>query len=115
VCSSDLAGGERVDLGLRDHRHGIEVEGVEALAGEQAGLPEMAFDAPSAALGELVLDEGCEEARGGPALGVGPLGEALPEPVDRRQPQIGDRRTTCSATASVVPARGTTRARWKPW
>ena len=51
----------------------------------QPGLPEMAFDAPSVAFGELVLGEGCEEAGGRPALGIGALGEALPELVDRRQ------------------------------
>ena len=60
------------------------------LPGISLGFPEMAFDAPSVALGELVLDEGREEARGGPALGVGPLGEALPEPVDGRQAQLGE-------------------------
>ena len=52
----------------------------------------MTFDAPSAALGELVLDECGEEAGSGPALGVGPLGEVLPELVDRRQAEIGEHR-----------------------
>ena len=85
-----VAGGERHDLGLCEHRHGLEVEGGEALAGEQPGLPEMAFDTPSVAFGELVLGEGCEEAGGGPALGIGALGEALPELVDRRQAEIGE-------------------------
>ena len=73
-----VAGGQRRDLGLRYHRHGVEVEGGEALAREQLGLPEMALDAPSVALGEFVLDEGCEEACCGPTLGIGALGEALP-------------------------------------
>ena len=50
----------------------------------------MAFDAPSVAFGELVLGEGCEEAGGGPTLGIGPLGEALPKLVDRRQAEIGE-------------------------
>ena len=45
----------------------------------------MTLDAPSAALGEFVLDERGEEAGSGPALGIGPLGEALPQLVDRRQ------------------------------
>ena len=57
-----VAGGQRRDLGLGDHRHGVEVEGGEALAREQLGLPEMAFDAPSIALGEFVFGEGGEEA-----------------------------------------------------
>ena len=85
-----VTGGERHDLGLCEHRHGLEVEGGEALSGEQPGLPEMAFDAPSVAFGELVLGEGCEEAGGGPTLGIGALGEALPELVDRRQAEIGE-------------------------
>ena len=85
-----VAGGERVDLGLGDHRHGVEVEGGEGLAGEQPSLPEVAFDTPPVALGELVLDQRGEEAGGGPALGVSPLGEALPELVDRRQAKTGE-------------------------
>ena len=85
-----VAGGKCHDLGLCEHRHGLEVEGGEALSGEQPGLPEMAFDAPSVAFGELVFGEGCEEAGGRPALGIGALGEALPELVDRRQAEIGE-------------------------
>ena len=69
-----------------------------ALAGEQPGLPEMALDAPSVAFGEFVLGERGEEAGRGPALGVGPLGEALPQLVDRRQAEIAD-----PESLSVVP------------
>ena len=88
-----VAGGKCHDLGLCEHRHGLEVEGGEALARQQPGLPEMAFDAPSVAFGELVLGEGAARKRGGrPALGIGALGEALPELVDRRQ--AGDRRAS---------------------
>ena len=71
-----VAGGDRHDLRLGDHRHGLEVEGVERLAGRQAGLGEMALDAPAVALGEFVLGDGGEEAGGGPALLIGLLGEA---------------------------------------
>ena len=85
-----VTGGERHDLGLCEHRHGLEVEGGKALARQQPGLPEMAFDTPSVAFGELVFGEGCEEAGGRPALGIGALGEALPELVDRRQAEIGE-------------------------
>ena len=38
-------------------------------------LDEMALDAPGLALGQFDLGQGCEEARGGPAFGVGALGE----------------------------------------
>ena len=71
-----VAGSERVDLGLGDHRHGVEVEGGEGLAGEQPGLPEVAFDTPPVALGELVLDQRGEEAGGSivPGSGYGPCG-----------------------------------------
>ena len=71
-----VAGDERHDLGLGDHRHGVEVEAVEGLAGRQARLGEMALDAAAGALGELVLGQRREEAGGGPALLVGALGEA---------------------------------------
>ena len=83
-----VAGDERHDLGLGDHRHGVEVEGVEGLAGRQARLGEVALDAAAVALGELVLGEGGEEAGGGPALLVGALGEARPDVLDRRQAQL---------------------------
>jgi hypothetical protein len=42
-CGHDLG------LGLGDHRHGFEVEGVEGLSRWQAGLREMALDASPAA------------------------------------------------------------------
>ena len=74
-----VAGGERHDLRLGDHRHGVEVEGVERLAGRQAGFGEVALDAAAVAFGELVLGDGGEEAGGGPALLVGALGELRPE------------------------------------
>ena len=67
-------------MGLGDHRHGVEVEAVEGLAGEQPGLGEMALDAAAVALGDLVFGEGGEEAGGGPALLVGPGGEAPARP-----------------------------------
>ena len=66
-----VAGGERHHLGLGDHRHGLEVEGVEGLAGRQAGLGEMALDAAAIAFGQLVLGERGQEAGRGPAFLVG--------------------------------------------
>ena len=70
-----VTGGERHDLGLGDHRHGVEVEGVEGLARQQAGLGEMALDAAAVAFGQFVFGEGGEEAGGGPAFLVGLFGE----------------------------------------
>ena len=83
-----VAGGERHDLGLGDHRHGVEVEGVEGLAGRQAGLGEMALDAAAVAFGELVLGERGEEAGGGPAFLVGLFGELRPDELDGGQAQL---------------------------
>jgi len=73
-----VAGDKRDDLGLRDHRHGVEVEGVEGLARRQAGLCEMALDAAAGALGDLVLCERGEEAGGGPDV------------LDRGQAQVAE-------------------------
>ena len=83
-----VAGGERHDLGLGDHRHGVEVEGVEGLAGRQPRFGEMALDAAAAALGDLVLGERRQEAGGRPALLVGSLGEVRPDQLDGGQAQL---------------------------
>jgi hypothetical protein len=42
-----VAGADRQDVGLGDHRHGVEVEAVEGLAWQQLGLGEMACEAPA--------------------------------------------------------------------
>ena len=83
-----VAGGDRHDLGLGDHRHGVEVEGVEGLARRQAGLGEMALDAASIALGEFVFGDGGEEAGGGPAFLVGLFGESGPDELDGGKTQF---------------------------
>ena len=73
-----IAGGQRHDLGLADHRDGLEVEGIECLAGRQPGFGQMAFDAASAALGHLMLGQGGKETCRWPALfdgGKSQLGE----------------------------------------
>src|SRR5215210_6632993 len=56
-----IAGGKRHDLGLANHRDGLEVEGVDGLAGWQLGFGKMAFDAAAAALGHLVLGQASKE------------------------------------------------------
>ena len=108
-----VAGDERHDLGLGDHRHGVEVEGVEGLAGRQARFGEMALDAASAALGDLMLGQRCEEAGGGPALPVGALGEAGPDVLDRRQAQIAEQECEpggVDGAVAVMPSASSTGA-----
>ncbi len=78
----------RHHLGLGDHRHGVEVEGVEGLSGQQPGLGEMALDAAAVAFGEFVLGDRGEEAGGGPAFLVGLLGELRPHDLDGGQAQL---------------------------
>jgi hypothetical protein len=51
-------GGQCRDLGLADHRDGLEVEGVEGFVGGQPGFGEMAFESASAALGNLMVGRG---------------------------------------------------------
>ena len=75
-----VAGSDRHDLGLGDHRHGVEVEGVEGLSGRQPCFGEMALDAATVALGDLMLGQGGQEARCGPTFLVGLLGEIGPRP-----------------------------------
>ena len=73
-----VAGGERHHLRLADHRHGLEVEGGERLAGGQSRLGKMPLDAAAAAVGHLVLGERGQEAGRRPAFLVGLLGETWP-------------------------------------
>src|SRR3954454_1233785 len=61
-----VAGGERHDLGLADHRHSIEVEAVDCFAGGQVCFLEMTLEASAGAVDCLVLGERGEEARRGP-------------------------------------------------
>ncbi len=70
-----VAGGQRHHLSLRHHRHAVEVERGERLAGGQARLGHVPLDAPSGPVGGLVLGECGEEAGGGPAFLVGLRGE----------------------------------------
>jgi hypothetical protein len=77
-------------LGLADHGDGLEVEGVEGLAGWQPGFGEMAFEAAAAALGNLMFGQCCQEASRRPAFLVGLSGERGPDLLDGGQPQLGD-------------------------
>ncbi len=84
-----IAGGERHDLGLADHWDGLEVEGVDGLAGRQPGFGEMAFDAAASALGHLMLGQRGKETRRRPSFLVGLGGEVGPDQLDGGQPQLG--------------------------
>ena len=66
----------------------------------------MAGDAPPGAFGELVLDEGCEEAGGGPALPVGALGEARPDVGDRRQAQVAEEQAEAAGVDGIGGVHG---------
>src|SRR5215203_821947 len=57
-----IARRERHYLGLRDHRHAVEVECGECLAGRQTCLGEVPLDTAAAAISHLVLGEHREEA-----------------------------------------------------
>ena len=67
---------------LGDHRDGREVEAVDALAGQQAGLIEIALNAPEITLGDFMLGERGQEAGGGPAFLVGLPGKVWPVHLD---------------------------------
>src|SRR4029077_1120077 len=59
-----VAGGNRHDLGPGDHRHGLELEGVEGLARQEAGFGETALDAAggkshlASAIGLALIENG---------------------------------------------------------
>jgi len=64
-----VAGGKRHDLGLADHGHGLEVKGVEGLAGREPGFGKMAFEAAPSTLGNLMFGQsGQKAAAGQPSL-----------------------------------------------
>lgn len=58
-------GGDRHDLGLGDHRHGVEDEAVEGLSRRQMGLGKMPFDPAVVALGQLMLGDGLRKRAAG--------------------------------------------------
>jgi hypothetical protein len=66
-----------------------KLRSVDGLAGRQPGFGEMAFDAPPAALGHLMLGQRGKETRRRPSLLVGLGGEVGPDQLDGGQPQLG--------------------------
>ena len=56
----------------------------------QVGLGEMAGNASTVSLMDLVLAQGSKEASRSPALRISPGADLLPEPLDGRQTQGGE-------------------------
>ena len=83
-----VAGTERHEVRLGEHRHGVEVEGIKRLAVGQLRLAQMALEAAPRAVGDLVLGEGGEQASGRPAFAVGGSGELRPQRLDGGQAQL---------------------------
>ena len=77
-----VAGGERHDLRLADHGHGVEIEGVERLARWQSRAGEMPLDTAPIAIGYLVFGECRQETGRRPALLVRTGGESGPHQLD---------------------------------
>src|SRR5271154_6214319 len=80
-----VAGAKRQDMGLRDHRHRVEVEAVEGFSRQQLRLDEMAREPAAVPFGDLVLGEHGQEAGGWPAFFIRSLGEGSPVLFDRGQ------------------------------
>ena len=99
-----VAGGQRHDLGLGDHRHGLEVEGIECLARQQAGFDQMAFDAAPVTLGEFVFGHGQQQAGSGPAFLVGAFGELRPDHLDGGQSQLVEQQPKLAGIDGIVRA-----------
>jgi hypothetical protein len=70
-----VAGTDRRNMRLGDHRHRREVEAIEGFSRQQLRFGEMAREAAAVAFGNLVFGESSEEAGCGPALLVRPLGK----------------------------------------
>jgi hypothetical protein len=85
-----VAGRERLNLSLGDHRHGGEIEAVQGLSRRQSGFLQMALEAPAVALHDLLLAERGQEAGGGPALLVGGRSQRRPGQFDARQSQLAE-------------------------
>ena len=85
-----VAGGERLHLRLRDHRHSGEVERVEGLSRRQSRFVQMPFEAAAVSLHHLLFGEGCKEAGGGPAFLVGCRRQGGPDQLDAGQSQFAE-------------------------
>lgn len=106
-----IAGGDRHDLCLGDHRHGVEVKAAERLSRWQPRLGEMALDAAAIALGKFVLGNRGQEARRWPPFLVGPFGKIRREDLDGRQSEFIEQR----AEPGCVDGEGVSHAASSRW
>ncbi len=106
LLEPDIACGEGHDVCFREHRHGLELEGVEGLCRQQAGFGEMSLDAAPVAFGQLMLGQGGQEPCGWPSLLVGALGEPRPHELDGRQAQFIEQEGEFSGVDSVFGGHG---------
>ena len=70
-----ISGTQGRDVGFGDHRHGIEVEVLQRLAGEQLRLAQVSLDATPITLGDFVLCQCHQQPGRRPAFLVRALGE----------------------------------------
>ena len=97
-----VAGGERHDLRLADHGHGVEVEGVEGLARWQTRAGKMPLDTAATAIGHLVFGECSQEAGSRPTLLVGTRGQGGPHQLDGGQAQLAQQEFDAGSVDGVV-------------
>ena len=88
-------------MGFADYRDGLEVEGVEGLAGRQPGFGEMAFQAAATALGNLMFGQCCQKTPGRPAFLVGLGSKRGLDVFDGRQPQLSKEQLDASGIAGI--------------
>ena len=86
--ASQLSPASSHDLGLGDHRHGVEVEAVEGLARRQPALGEMALGPTTIPFREFVLGNRRQEAAACPPCRLA-LGELRPDELDGGKAQLG--------------------------
>lgn len=84
-----VAGGDCHDLCLGDHRHGIESEAVQCLAGRQVRFGEMPLNPAMGPFRQFVLGNRRQEASGRPSFPVRLFGKSLPQGFDRGHADFG--------------------------
>jgi hypothetical protein len=108
LAQPGVARRERRHLGLGDHRHAVEVERRERLAGRQPGLCQVPLHPPTATVCHLVLGKCCKEAGSRPAFLVGLLGELGPDQLDARQAQLAEQQLDARSVDRVGRLHATT-------
>jgi hypothetical protein len=80
--------GQRLHLGLRDHRHGGEVERVEHLSRWRPGFLQMTSESSPASFHHFLFGESRQETSGGPAFLASRRRQRGPDQLDARQSQF---------------------------